>query len=685
MIHRLAIRNTGSIMLLVLPVLTQAETVTSATAESSEIDSPEIIVISANQQQQNWLNTPASIDVRTLPASGMLIDSGQLLQGIPGLQVDSRANFAQDTRLSLRGFGSRSAFGIRGIYLQQDGIPISSPDGQGQLSSVLLDNISQVEVLRGPMAVLYGNGAGGVISLRSATPANNAVSSALALGEQQQQYQFTIQQVNDSNSWQLAAKHFETNGYRPHSDARKQQVQFSWQHSLTDTLALTLKADWFYDPELQDPLSLTPAQWRLDPAQTVAAASLFDTEKSTRQRQVSMALVDSSQAPWQIALWQGEREVNQRLAFTGEAITSAGGDIALARNYHGINAQRQWQLTPQLSTLLGAAWVKSDDQRHGYVNQFGQRGDLRRDETNLAENRDLYARFSYQLHPRLTLDGGVRYTELAYEIHDRFIQGNNPDDSGAKTFYQHAAALGLTYSISNHWSWFLSSGLGFEAPTLAELAYKPEGSGLNLALAASENRQWESGFKHQYGTNTLSLSVFSIRSSDELLVASSNNGRTSYRNAGQTARDGIELQWQSMPLPQLKQALSITMLDARFQSADLTGKRLPGVAKTDAYWQWRYQPTLQLPLYLEWSTSYRSKVAIDDQNSEMAPAALTFDASAYFTHTLHATQLNYWLKLQNIADRKNIGAVVVNQSNGRAFEPAPGRQLSAGVALTYRW
>lgn len=653
---------------------------------SLEVNAPlEVIVVSANQQQQAWLDTVASVSVRNIPAAGLLIDSGQLLQGIPGLQVDSRANFAQDTRLSLRGFGSRSAFGIRGIYLQQDGIPISAPDGQGQLSSLLLDSVAQIEVLSGPLAVLYGNGAGGVISLSTREQVPSSFGSSIAASDLQHQYQLRLNQQAEQHSWQLAAKHFETEGFRPHGAARKQQLQAGWQQLLTDELTLKFKFDWAQDPRLQDPLSLSVAQWRENPQQVAAQAERFDTSKTTAQRQISATLQHSGQNPWQIAWWQGKREVNQRLAFTGETITSAGGDIALERDFYGFNAQKQWQLTPSFSSLVGGAWVKSDDARRGYVNQFGQRGELRRDEVNLAENRDLYWRFSYQPHSALSIDGGLRYSELHYQIRDFFITPGNPDDSGSKSFYQQAAALGVNYRFAEDWSWFISTGRGFEAPTLAELAYKTEGTGLNLALAASQNQQWESGIKYQKQASSASFSLFTLRSNDELLVASSRNGRTSYRNAGKTARDGMELYLTQQLSARLRHALSLTLIDSRFETAELTGNRLPGVAKTDAYWQLSVQPYLSLPLYLDWSTRYRSKIATMDNNEEFAPAALTFDATVHATQQLNRWQLKYWLKVDNLADRANVAAVVVNQANGRALEPAPGRQLTAGLAMDYLW
>lgn len=646
---------------------------------------PEIIVITANQQQQSWLSAAASIEVRPLPVTGLLIDSGQLLSGIPGLQVDSRANFAQDTRLSIRGFGSRSAFGVRGIYLLQDGIPLSAPDGQGQLSSVLLDNIREIEVLRGPLAVLYGNGAGGVIALRSEYAAEPGVNTAVAFSQHHQQYQFAMQQASERHQLRFAAKHFETDGFRPQSAARKQQLQTLWQYQLSDQLQAKVRLDWSYDPLLQDPLSLTPLQWRTDPQQTVSQASLFDTTKTTRQRQISSQLENQGPNPWQLAFWQGQREVTQRLAFTGAAITSAGGDIALDRQYYGLNGQKQFTVLPNFTTTLGGAWVRSNDERQGYVNDFGQRGELRRDETNIAENNDIFLRFNYQPLSALSVDGGIRYTELSYTIRDRFIEGANPDDSGNKTYYQFAAAIGLNYQLAEQWSWFISSGHGFEAPTLAELAYRSSGTGLNLALEASTNRQWESGLKYTKNRQRASLSVFSIRSVNEIIVDSSSNGRTSFRNAGNTQRYGLELYWQHQLTPQLEQQLSISYLNARFVDTELQGKALPGVARQHADWQLSWQPTQQLPWYLTLNSHYRSKINIDDQNSAQAPTVVRFDLSSYITQQLAGVQMRYWLQLQNLADRANVGAVVVNQSNGRAFEPAPERQISAGINLSYLW
>ncbi|WP_290616123.1 MULTISPECIES: TonB-dependent receptor family protein [unclassified Arsukibacterium] len=644
----------------------------------------EIIVVTATSASQNWLQSPATVDITWPEQSGLLFDSAQLLQGIAGLQADSRANFAQDTRLSVRGFGSRSPFGIRGIYLQQDGIPLSAPDGQGQLASVLLDNVQSIEVLRGPLALLYGNGAGAVISLTSRQPDQNTLATSIAVSEQHQQQQVNLGVVDEKQSLQLALKQFKTDGYRPHSRAAKDQLQFNWHRQLASTLQLHVRYDWSYDPYLQDPLSLSPDQWQENPKQTLAGAEVFDTEKTVKQRQASVSLTDDGSNPFQIALWQGQRDINQRLPFPGSAITSSGGEVLLNRQYHGIKGQYQLILADKVNAVIGGSAVQTDDRRFGFINDFGQRGDLRRDEDNQARNIDGFIRLNYQPSAAVNWHGGWRYTDLAYQITDYFTEGENPDDSGHRNYYQQAYAIGVNWQINQQLAWFVSAGKGFETPTLAELAYSPAG-GINLQLAASTNQQWETGLKWQNSQQRASLSLFTIATDNEIIAQNSEGGRTSFANVSKTSRLGLEWQWHYQLSAQWRSELSGHMLHAEFDEGLRADKQLPGVAAAEVHWQWRYTPLLAIPLQVTLQGHYRSKVYTDDYNSDAAPAAIYFNAGVNSQQQYQQWQFTQWLSLNNITDKQYVGAVVVNQANGRSFEPAAGRELAAGITISYRW
>ena len=122
------------------------------------------VVVSGSRIEHNSFDLPASVDV--VDAARIGADQGKVnASAVPGITVQNRQNYAQDLQISSRGFGARSAFGVRGIRLVADGIPASMPDGQGQAATFNLDRAERIEVLRGPLAVVYGNHAGGVIQL----------------------------------------------------------------------------------------------------------------------------------------------------------------------------------------------------------------------------------------------------------------------------------------------------------------------------------------------------------------------------------------------------------------------------------------------------------------------------------------------------------------------------------------
>ncbi|MDF3125611.1 TonB-dependent receptor [Rheinheimera sp. 1928-s] len=643
----------------------------------------EIIVITAQAQQSPWLGSAASSFRKDFNSPSLQMDAAALLQHIPGIQADSRANYAQDSRLSARGFGSRSSFGIRGIRLLQDGIPLSSPDGQGQLSSVLLDQLASVEVLTGPLAVLYGNAAGGVVALQSRWPTENSASVQLSHSPFARQQLLSGALVQGNHATSLSLKNAELQSSRPHSNAKKQQAQWLWQSSFDNELKLQLRYDWSYDPLLQDPLGLTAQEWQDNPRQTAANARNFNTRKFTKQQQWSLNLSQQlAEQSWRLAAWSGQRDVGQYLGFDGIAPTSAGGVVDLSRPYQGLDASYSWQLE-QLRFSIGGALEQSTDERRGYVNNQGIQGDLRRDEEGEVQSADLYSRFVLDLSSAWQLSGGVRHSELDFDVTDFYITAQNPDDSGSTSFAKTSAALALNFAQTEHLSWYISAGRGFETPTFTEMAYQSNGDGLNLDLKASTNQQWELGNKWQQNNWRSSVAVFLVESEDELVVDQSLGGRTSYRNASETKRTGVELSALWFASASWQHQWTLTQLNASFVQGDLDGKLLPGVAKQQAQWQISWMPLQSSEWLLQLDTLYRSKVATSDQNLLFAPSSTVYHLKLMGESSLSSMQLRYWLGLDNLTDKNYVGAVVVNQANGRAFEPALPRSVSLGLSLSF--
>ncbi len=625
--------------------------------------------------------------VQNLPGSHL--DASDLVRGLPGLQIDQRSNFAQDNRLSLRGYGARSAFGVRGIRLLVDAVPLTQADGQGQLSSPLSDGLEAVELLSGPLAGIYGGGAGGVLSLSSRAPESRAVQLDLTTGSVGLQRQA----LGASGRWgdlgaELRLARASQTGERPHSELERHQWGMRLEYQTQGDLHISLKHEQTDDPLLQDPLSLTPAQWRDNPLQLTPLAERFNTRKSVRHRQSSLSFNQTlGDWRWQLASWQGERDIVQYLAFSGAALSSSGGVVDLRRDFAGASASlaRDFSLAGEsFSWSLGGDWAQMDDRRRGYVNNLGERGELRRNELGQVQSRAVFSLLEWRGQGRWSAFAGVRREQHDFSVDDYLVlpaQGQtpaNPDDSGVRDYTNNAWALGTSYQLSDSWRLGASSGSAGETPTLSEMAYSADSSGMNTQLQSARSNQQQLNLDYGSGASErqLRLSLFNIHSRDELLVGQSINGRTIYANAAATRRRGLEL-WGRWSLNrQWQLQATATALSAEFAEGTLAGKHLPGVAERLGQLQLDFLPFASDRLRLMLIAQGRSAVAADDANQIEAPGFASLD---FALEGALSPQLNWWLKLANLSDRQYVGSVVVNQSSGRAFEPGNGRSWSLGL------
>lgn len=622
---------------------------------------------------------------------GLRIDSAEILQRLPGVQADSRSNYAQDTRVTLRGFGARSAFGVRGIDLMLDGIPLTTPDGQGQLSSVSLDGVASVELLRGPLAALYGNGAGGVISMQTQAPDSNRLGVRLFAGENDTQRQALHGDLQQDNlGVRFHASQFTAEGDRPHASAERQQTGAQFYVSSQQGIEAVVRIDSSRDPSLEDPLALTPEQWRDDPQQINPTAELFNTRKAIAHQQASFTLRQATgERRWQLQGWRGERSITQYLGFSGASATSAGGVVDLARDFYGLSGNYNidffWRDMPMTATF-GAELSAMDDERKGFVNAQGVAGDLRRQEVGEVDSHDLYSIVQLQPSTRWQWYVGARFSALDFGVDDSFITATNPDDSGKKQFSEWSSATGVSYDLTDNWQFFASVGRGFETPTLTEMAYRTDTSGLNIALDAAHNYQQEIGISfNPSASTTASLTAFSVASHNEILVDQSLGGRTTYRNAAATERQGLELTSEWAITKAWLAWINLNYLEANYSQGEWSGNRLPGVARNNHTFQLRWQPLLNEQLAFTLLAQYRSRVATADENKVFAPAATTVDFAVSSHQAFGCWELSAWLKLANLNDARYVGSVIVNQANGRSFEPAAGRNLHAGLEVNIYW
>ena len=494
---------------------------------------------------------------------------------------------------------------------------------------------------------------------------------------------------------------FETDGYRDHSSARRDTTNAKLRYDLGSAGRLTLVINALDQPETGDPLGLTAAQVAQNPRQAVSNAYLFNTRKSITQSQAG-ATYDVSLAgghALQTRVYLGDRQVTQHLAIptaVQAAATHSGGVVDLDRGYGGLGLR--WTHDGQVAArrLTVSAGMDHDrmaERRRGFINNNGVTGALKRNEDDTVTNTDFYAQAEWQVLPRLALLAGLRHSRVQFESRDYFIAGVNLDDSGAVDFVRTTPALGATFRVSSVVNVYANAGRGFETPTFAELAYRPGGAtGLNFALKPSNSLHRELGVKALTGERgRVNVALFRIDTRDEIVVNSAAGGRTDFRNASGTRRRGLEIGWQQQYGAGFESALAWTLLEAKFSQpftsgtppatvAVAAGNRLPGVASNLFFGElvWRHAAS---GFHAGVELRHSGQVFVNDQNSQAAAAYTVGNLRAGFQQRGKGWRLTEFVRIDNVSDRAYIGSVIVADTNGRFYEPAPGRALMAGLTL----
>ena len=664
------------------------------------------VVVTATRVAQEGFDLPMAIDRvdgRELVEGRLQTNLSEVLDRVPGIVAQNRQNYAQDLQISVRGFGARASFGVRGVRLIADGIPATMPDGQGQAATFNLSSADRVEVLRGPFSSLYGNASGGVVQVFTADgpPIPRLRASLFAGSDGLRKSALNLAGQQDVFNYVVDASRFETDGYRDHSAARRDQLNARLRVALPAG-QLTLIGNALDQPETQDPSGLTRAQMLANPRQVDPSVKAFNSRKSIRQNQAGAVyeagLPTQAFGSVQLKGYGGDRQVTQYLSQEGNLPLGSGGVVDLDRGYAGIGLRwtRQVQLGQGPLTLT-AGWDgdRLAERRRGFVNNAGRAGALKRDEDDRVSNRDFYLQSEWKINDAWSASGGLRHSRVRFTVRDDFVAGVNPDDSGGVDYVRTTPVAGLRLRLSPRWNLYANAGGGFETPTFAELSYRPGGApGLNFALRPALSRHSEIGLKGQPGGRAqLQLALFRIDTRDEIVTNASSGGRTDFRNAARTRRDGLEASGRiALPAGFAAQA-AWTWLDARFTvpaqagtAVVAAGNRLPGIARSvlAAELTWRHAAS-GFHAGLEFRAA--SRVYVDDANSAAADGYRVMHLRAGWDRELllpsgRSVQLAAFVRTDNVTDRRYAGSVIVAEARGRYFEPAPGRSVLAGVTAS---
>ena len=648
------------------------------------------VVVSATRVPRPSLDVPASVDrifgdeIREGRAQ---VNLSETLGRVPGIVVQNRQNYAQDLQIQSRGFGARATFGVRGLRLIADGIPMTMPDGQGQAANFSLGSAERIEVLRGPFSSLYGNAAGGVVMVQTRDGAETPQAGGSLFAGSYGMLRAGLQGGGQFGSLNVFAdaSHFETEGYRDHSGAKRDHFNAKLRHALSEDTSLTFVANALRQPDSQDPGGLTRAQFESNPRQVIPGVLAFDARKTVFHEQAGLTLAHrlGGGARLEAMGYFGQRWQEQFLAFGGNGV------VNIDRDFGGAALRYSQPISAAANLSVGVELDRMEDRRRGFDNVSGARGALTRNEINLASSTGLYAQGEWKLSERWTAHAGVRRTQVNFENRDEFL--SNGDSSGEKDYSATTPSAGLVYKINKATSVYASIGRGFETPTFLEIANRPGGAqGLNFDLAASTSRHAEAGVKTSApGWLRLNAALFSVTTQNEIVVDQNVGGRATFKNVGRTKRRGVELAAETIGTGPWEARAAYTHLSATFadpyttqvlnaggQVAVPAGSMIPGVPESVLYAELRYR---REPFVAQLEGLRKSRVAVNDPNTDFAAAHTVFNAMAGLVQQGTKWRFMEFVRIDNLGDRNYAGSVIVNEGNARYFEPSPRRSVFVGL------
>ncbi len=657
-----------------------------------EILSP--IPVTAARSRKKSSDIPAQVDqVRKMDIQQgrPTLTLDESLKSLPGLFLQNQSNFAQDLRISIRGFGARSPFGVRGVKVLVDGIPYTMPDGQTQLDSIDPAIIDSMEIMRGPSSSLYGNASGGVIAIETEDGAETPVelSPRFTVGQfGLKKYRLKAGGQSDSLTYSLFVSHLQLDGFREHSATENTFFRAKFRFYPNAESDWTFTVSHFNSPLAEDPGALTQSQVTANPEQANTSNILFSAgEQVSEQNLGAIYRRDlTSNLELVVSAHFNHRKFSNKLPFTN------GGIVEFDRLAPGGGIKTVWDTQPlQLPNrlIVGVDYFYQRDDRKRFDNNQSIKGSQTLDQIENVFNLGPYVRNEIQLLPWLDLAAGLRYDRVHFKLDDAFL--TDGDQSGSKTLSEVSGSVGAVVHLQESLHLYSNVATVFESPTTTELTVNPSGGpGFNPDLDSQTSLSYEIGIKgSRKNILKYDLALFLIESEDELIPFElpGSPGRNFFRNAGESERKGVEAKVQLQPVDYARVSLSYTYSDFKFtefvaSGVDFSGNAIPGIPKH------RIAGTLDMKSEHGWFGRFEFQNVSDFYVNN----ANTAENSSYTSTSLSLGkegqagpfQWSAFLGLNNLMDENYNANTRINASNGRFFEPAAPFNVFGGVSLTVR-
>ena len=586
-----------------------------------------------------------------------------------GLWITNSENQAQDNRMAIRGFGARSAFGIRGLKIILDGIPLTTPDGQSQVDNIPFQLIKNIEVMKSLSSTRYGNASGGVVSIKTFDNMSEKLNFGIGYGSYgYKNVQGTYSTNNEKSISILNISQVESDGYREHSSYLNKSLFFKHYRGF-ENLNLRFNLLYFDSPYAYDPGGLNIESVQENRSQARDRNVLYNSQESVQQIQSGLVL------DWKTKLG----EVNSNLYyskrdFIGLLPFTNGGYVNLNRNFYGAEISLKGK-SQNFEWIIGTSIQDQNDDRKRFENNEGEKGLKVVDQIESFNSFGTFILGSFN-KPKYSLQAGLRY-----DFHNISLDDNMGIDQQfidySKQLKAFSPNLGLIYSLSNNEEIYINYGHAYETPSLSELSANPSGVGFNDELSPMISRGLDLGYRKLSQNLSFSLTLFYIDSKDEIVryELEGFDGMNFYRNLGTSKRLGAEFYATYKFGKAGVLNASYTHAKYKFENQGVNGS-LAGIPKSNFLFEWLYN---YKDIFLKLDVKYVNSLFADNNNEVIVPSYMLSNIAIKNKFILKSFSLDIALQIRNLFNKYYFDNIRTNAFGNRFYEPASLRNFIISI------